>query len=365
MPFKRVLSNICIFAALFLVLTSLSYSQTFYTDFFITVKDINSGEIITSIPVIMNWYKVDKGTTINLTKYLDKRGTVTYRISPGEWKLQIYADNLSTPELDYLGENTYIITEDLVTRGEILYVSPIGSIEIVVSDNAGKLVAGADVDVKCKSFRETAKTDRFGNYKADGLPTGDCKVSAAYNDLVGSSSIIVVQGGVNTAPVTLSKSIKTSWAAYIYYIIGGLLVLIVASGLYLLLRRRMKKQIKEEIIKGVKKSITRKEQKAAPKSAKGPEHKEVREKSEEKKEGLNPRARDIMKTLNDKEQKIVNFLVQSNGKSTQAGIRNETGIPKTTLARLFMSLEAKKVIRVETIGKLKKVEITDWFLGKD
>lgn len=350
---------------MFIALASLSYSQTFYTDFFITVKDINSGEIITSIPVIMNWYKVDKGTTINLTKYLDKRGTVTYRISPGEWKLQLYADNLSTPELDYLGENTYLLTEDLVTRGEILYVSPIGSIEIVVSDNAGKLVAGADIDIKCKSFRQTAKTDRFGSYKADGLPMGDCKISAAYNDLVGSSSIAVVQGEVKTAQVTLSKSIKTSWADYTYYIIGGVIVLAVAFSLYLLLRKRMKKQIKDEIIRRVKKSITRKEQKATPKSAKGQEHKGVKEKPEGEKEGLNPRARDIMKTLNDKEQKIVNFLVQSNGKSTQAGIRNETGIPKTTLARLFMSLEAKKVIRVETIGKLKKIEMTDWFLGKD
>ncbi|PIN86082.1 hypothetical protein COV19_06305 [Candidatus Woesearchaeota archaeon CG10_big_fil_rev_8_21_14_0_10_44_13] len=347
---------------------TISYTDTYYVDFFVTLKDINSGEIIPSMPVDMVWVKDGTGGTINLTKYIDKRGTFSYRISPGKWSLLVYIDNLSTPEVDYTGESAYTITEDLVTRGEVLYVVPVGSIEVEVSDQSANLVAGADVDFKCKSHRTSAKTDKFGSYKADFMPVGECKIYAASNNLVGSTSAIVAMGRSKTVEVILSEEVKTSYfKSYFYYIMFGAFLVVLLALSYFLIRKRIKKEVREEFVRKVKKRFVSKE-KAEKKESRAEKSKEGAKAAKEEKEAkdeLNPRARDVMKTLNDKEQKIVNVLLQNGNKSTQATIRNETGIPKTTLARVFQSLESKNVVKVETIGKLKKVELTEWFLGKD
>lgn len=350
--------------ALFLPVVSaetIPYSETYYVDFFVTLKDVNSGEIIPSMPVDLVWIKEETGGTINLTKFIDKRGTFSYKISPGKWSLLIYVDNVSTPETDYFGQSIYTITDDIVTRGEVLYIVPVGSLEIVVSDPSGNLVAGADVDVKCKSERKSAKTDKFGSFKADSLPAGECKIYAASNNLVGSVDAVVEKGFSKSVEVTLSEEVKTSYfKGYFYYVLGAALFIVLFFVAYIFIRKRVKKEVREEFVRKVKKRLVRK---AERKEAKA--EKKAKEEKEEGKGELNPRARDVMRTLNDKEQKVINILLQSGNKSTQAAIRNETGIPKTTLARIFQSLESKNVLKVETIGKLKKIELTGWFMGKD
>lgn len=341
-------------------------SETYYVDFFITLKNANSGEIIPSMPVDIVWIKQETGSTINLTKYIDKRGTISYRISPGKWGLQLYVDNTSTPQFDYFGESEYTITDDIVTRAETLYVVPIGSLEVVVSDSSDNLVVGADVDFKCRSHRKSAKTDRFGSYKADNLPAGECKISAASGNLVGSAMATVEMGRTKSAEVVLSEEVKVASLYYAYYILGAAILAAIFFLLYKVVKKRIRKEVKEEIVKKVKIATkARADKKHAEKEKAAKEHKAEAKQEKEDKGELNPRARDIMKTLNDKEQTVVNLLVKSENKSTQATIRNETGIPKTTLARIFQSLESKKVLKVETIGKLKKVELTGWFLGKD
>ena len=72
-----------------------------------------------------------------------------------------------------------------------------------------------------------------------------------------------------------------------------------------------------------------------------------------------------MKTLKDRERKVVEFLLENENKSTQSKIRYETTIPKTSLIRIFESLENKNIIKIERVGKLKKIELTEWFLGED
>ena len=58
------------------------------------------------------------------------------------------------------------------------------------------------------------------------------------------------------------------------------------------------------------------------------------------------------------------FLIDSKGHSTQAYIKNSLGIPKTSLVRIFETLEAKRIASVEMIGKMKKITLTDWFMGR-
>jgi len=82
-------------------------------------------------------------------------------------------------------------------------------------------------------------------------------------------------------------------------------------------------------------------------------------------ENANPRARDILKTLSERESAIATFILDSGHETTQAKIRNSLGMPKTSLARLLRTLEEKKVLHVDRIGNIKKIKLTDWFLGKD
>jgi len=76
------------------------------------------------------------------------------------------------------------------------------------------------------------------------------------------------------------------------------------------------------------------------------------------------RGEDIISTLNPKEKQIVSFLMDNGNKSNQANIRHNTGIPRTSLSRCLKSLEAKKIVTIEEIGKMRKVSLTPWFLGK-
>ena len=126
------------------------------------------------------------------------------------------------------------------------------------------------------------------------------------------------------------------------------------------MRKKMKKDLQKDITKEFKKQaskVKKKEKKEQPKE----EKKEVKE--VKKDEEVNPRARDIIKTLDEKEKKVVDFIFENNNQSTQAKIRHGVGIPKTSLARLFQRLESKKIIEIERAGKLKKIKFTDWFMG--
>ena len=70
-----------------------------------------------------------------------------------------------------------------------------------------------------------------------------------------------------------------------------------------------------------------------------------------------------MKTLNEKEKKVVDFLIE-NKETTQAKIYRNTGISKASLSRTTFSLENKRIIETQKIGKLKKIKLSKWFLKR-
>lgn len=73
----------------------------------------------------------------------------------------------------------------------------------------------------------------------------------------------------------------------------------------------------------------------------------------------------MFETLKDKEKEIIEFIVESKGKTTQAKIYHETGIPKASLFRYIQALTMKNIIEVKKIGKVKKIKFSDWFLEED
>ncbi len=71
-----------------------------------------------------------------------------------------------------------------------------------------------------------------------------------------------------------------------------------------------------------------------------------------------------MVTLNKKEIKVVDYLMQSEKSPSQNRTSHDIGIPKTSLSRIIDSLEKKNILTCEKIGKYKKLQLTKWFLAK-
>jgi hypothetical protein len=353
------MSKIAIFLLIFCLLAVGVYAadEVSYTQLSLTIKDAQTDAIVKSLPATLNFVNTETSSEINVIKHLSSNGVIEYTLSPGDWKLKLMIDDGSTPAMDYYTEHLFL-TDNQPSLNQTIYVIPVGGVEGVVIGTAQNLIKGADIDFKCSASLDIDfpdKTDQFGAFSADIVPVGKCKVSAAHVNLVGSQSLEVVQGELTDAIIKLDRPaisiIKLSWG---YVIVLLAAIALVVLSIFWRRKARAKKKKEEEKKKRKRKPAVKKEEK--PQAS-------VKE-AVEKVRPLTQRAVDVMKTLNEREQEVVRFLLENNNKSTQSKIRNSTGIPKTSLARIFTSLEGKNVISIETIGKLKKIELTDWFLGK-
>ncbi len=72
----------------------------------------------------------------------------------------------------------------------------------------------------------------------------------------------------------------------------------------------------------------------------------------------------VMETLTDRERAIVNALLKHNGEMTQADLRYETEIPKSSLTGILRSLERRKIIIKKEWGRTNVIELSKWFLSK-
>jgi len=72
----------------------------------------------------------------------------------------------------------------------------------------------------------------------------------------------------------------------------------------------------------------------------------------------------VMGTLTDRERAIVNALIKHNGEMTQADLRYETGIPKSSLTGILCSLERRKIIKKKEWGRTNVIVLSEWFLRK-
>lgn len=357
------MTRACRLAVLFLVLFAYTATATPDTSLELTVKDLSSNTRIASLPVLVKLTNVRTGIEDKTNEYIDAQGQLVYRLEPGSWRLELEIFDPETDGVKYYGQRVMYIQEQEPVLNRSLYLTPVGSLEGVAVHEDGKLAGQALLDFRCSfggQFDYPERTDQFGSFKLAVAPAGTCRITASTRDHVGTADVNITQGQDHTIKIVLDQSaaslrLSTSVAWLIAG--GGVLVLLFIG--YILLRRRLKSELKNELIPKARfaRKILRKIRRV----------RETPEKAAEKHVGeLNPRARDIIQTLNEREKKSVEFLLsQKSHQATQAQLRNNTGIPKTSLARVFQSLEHKKVISVEKIGKMKKVTLTAWFLGKE
>jgi DNA-binding HxlR family transcriptional regulator len=70
----------------------------------------------------------------------------------------------------------------------------------------------------------------------------------------------------------------------------------------------------------------------------------------------------VIDTLSDNEKAIINLLLRKGGSVTQADIRYETGIPKSSLSGIINVLKRKNIIKKREYGKTNIIELSEWFL---
>lgn len=335
-----------IFVVFLLISISNAYAQD--PNVILSLKDINTNAEINDavvyldiVDIISEEYIYEGAVNINRS--------LSLILEDGSYKITLKVDLPETPGMDYFKEHSLTLKNTLT---EDVFFFPVGSLRGIVKDKLDNIVGFAELRIDCVNdieadFPET--TSRFGSIAVDSMPTGSCKIFASYKDAMGFEEFSLNRGELLDIEIKLNKSIVAQSKDY-STIIMLLIILLVLAGLVFYMYKISRKEKKLE--KKLRREVT----------------KEEAEKGKIKKlekESAGKRARDIMPTLNTKEKTIVNYLVGNKNEGSQAKIRHETGIPRTSLARVLKSLESKKIISTEKHGKLVKVKLTPWFLGKE
>ncbi len=306
-------------------------------------KDANTNKPVANVPLVLTATNAQTGEILRFARFIDDRGFAKIDLGAGSWNIDAKVDLPNTPGYDYFGEQTISMDKP---KTETIFLVPGGTLRGTVVDKLGNVVGFAELKFDCPSATTSfpSTTDKFGIFAVEWIALGTCVISGKYGNAVGSQTLTITQGEVANIEIKLDKLVvtKTNTATWIIPIIVGIIVIIIVIIIIIILIKRLKpKKI------SAKKSI---KQKPAKETKKEPE--------------INKRSHDIIKTLNHREKQVVEFLLQ-NPDTSQAKIYNNTGIAKTSLARILQSLTHKNITTMEKIGKLKKVKLTAWFMGKE
>ena len=72
----------------------------------------------------------------------------------------------------------------------------------------------------------------------------------------------------------------------------------------------------------------------------------------------------VIDTLSDKEKAIIGLLLRKGGSATQADIRYDIGIPKSSLTGIINALKRKNIIKKYEYGRTNVIELSEWFLSE-
>ncbi len=276
--------------------------------------------------------------------FLDKEGGFNYLFNSDGYALFVYLDYFNTSGVDYFGLlegfNGYLGQRALVV------MSPSGSLRGYVYDERENLVSGVLVKLDC--FRISNKehyfsSDKYGSFFIEGVPSKDCRVWAKKGNKVGFTDVRVSGGELKEVRIVLEKEVG-GWAGFGLVLEVVIFLLVIGGVVWYFVfgkkggrrkTRAVEKELENKVLDlggGVR---------------------------------FGKRAVDIIKTLSDREADVVWFVRKKGGYCSQAKIRGELKIPRTSLFRIIQSLKAKKVVMESEAGRTKKIEFTGWFLGRE
>jgi uncharacterized membrane protein len=80
---------------------------------------------------------------------------------------------------------------------------------------------------------------------------------------------------------------------------------------------------------------------------------------------INSEMQKVIDTLSDKEKAIILLLLRNGGSATQADIRYEIEIPKSSLTGIINALKRKNIIKKREYGRTNIIELSEWFLSEN
>jgi|GEM_PF-361272 len=80
---------------------------------------------------------------------------------------------------------------------------------------------------------------------------------------------------------------------------------------------------------------------------------------------INGEMQKVIDTLSDKEKAIILLLLREGGSATQADIRYEIEIPKSSLTGIINALKRKNIIKKREYGRTNIIELSEWFLSEN
>ncbi|MGB8217496.1 MAG: hypothetical protein WCE94_09365 [Candidatus Methanoperedens sp.] len=132
-----------------------------------------------------------------------------------------------------------------------------------------------------------------------------------------------------------------------YVLVVSLIIVLIAA--FVFYRHRMQKRI----VIPEKKESNDQETEVIPETK--PETKEIRITGEMQK---------VIDTLSDNEKAIISILLKNGGSATQADIRYETRIPKSSLTGIINAMKRKNIIKKREYGRTNVIELSEWFLSE-
>jgi uncharacterized membrane protein len=243
------------------------------------------------------------------------------------YNFEVIVDNPLTPTPDYFGKKNVILKSSFKER---FLIFPIGYVQGTVLDEQGNLVSKAELQFSCYTAKEVSFpkiVDKTGFFAIPNFPEGKCMLIANDGYLAGRTEFLVEKGQPTEVKVVLNEPLGNSLLIWPYFLVFLIIFLI---GFYL-----------------------RKRKKPTPKT------KEILKKI------YNNNAETILKTLSEKEKKVIFFLLENKNKTSQSKIRHATKIPRTSLSRVLQKLERKNIISIEKHGKLVTISLTSFFLGEN
>lgn len=289
------------------------------------ITDANTGQLIKNAHIRL--FMTDGDERLDTLRFVGADGKISLQLRQGTWTGTLKLDITSTVGKDYyFGFETPLENDTEL----IAYMQPVGSLMGEVFDSQNNLVPGASVSFKCAGdygLAEPITTDQLGAFSAEWLPVGSCKVSAISGNKAGSQTVQIAQGQLSEVRLTLEQSViaKEDYSWVVLSILAVVIVVIIV----VFLRRKHEKPKAEE------------GKQIAPDKHMG----------------------DILSALDENEKPIIELLMRSGGKSLQNKIGRELGLPKSSLSRAIGGLEARNLIKTEKLGRIKRVELSDWFLN--
>jgi uncharacterized membrane protein len=308
----------------------------------VTFKDIDSGQpVVEAILFLTN-------NQVTETEYIDQSGIVTVQ-DTNEQEILFLIDSLETDGFDYMGAYTNPETTPRVNA------FPVGSIVGFAKDQTNNVVDSATLKFQCHEFNleigYPQTTDEFGSFVVEAVPLGQCRIFASAEGNVGFTDILIEKGQKYDVEIVLDQKVaeKSLWNNPGFLL---LLAIVVGAIIFFIFNKQTKEKPQRE---------TKKQNKTKKKSTK-----KVKPKKEtQSKSKTSDRLEQILPTLNNREKAIVNHLMSVNNEANQASVRHNTSIPRTSLSRAIASLENKNIVEMRKVGKVVKIKLTKWVLGKE